>query len=107
MPHAMVARREAALPMDAATYQGNELELLAEMPNYYDWVMEGFVPHVRGHVVEYGAGVGAISKRLLPHADRLILVEPAATLVTALQGRFALASNVSVVQASLEAHAVG
>ena len=38
--------------MDAVTYAGNDLEVLADMPNYYSWIMEAFAPHVRGRVIE-------------------------------------------------------
>jgi len=50
-----------------------DLEVLADMPNYYDWIMESFAPYVRGRVIEYGAGAGTVSARLATLADHLLL----------------------------------
>ena len=80
------------------------LETLAEMPNYYDWIMETFAPFVRGHVIEYGAGIGVISQRLAPLADRLSLVEPSAAFVQALQAKFRDTPKIELIAASLEDH---
>jgi len=82
-----------------------ELEILANMPNYYGWIMETFLPHVRGHVIEYGAGTGTISQRLAPLADRLTLVEPSVNLFAPLRARFRAEPKVKVVCMSLEMHA--
>ncbi len=82
-----------------------ELEVLARMPNYYDWIMETFVPFVRGHVVEYGAGMGTISQQLAPLAERLTLVEPSTNLVGILRGKFRDDPKVEVDVDSLEEHA--
>ena len=90
--------------MDAVTYAGNDLEVLADMPNYYSWIMESFGPHVRGQVVEYGAGVGTISARLTPLAGTLTIVEPSPNLAARLRDRFAASPNVRIVPASLETH---
>ena len=90
--------------MDAVTYDGSDLEVLADMPNYYSWIMETFTPHVRGHVVEYGAGVGTISARLAPLAQTLTLVEPSPNLVPRLAARFADTAQVTVTPESLETH---
>ncbi len=90
--------------MDAVTYVGNDLEVLADMPNYYSWIMEAFAPHVRGRVIEYGAGVGTISQRLAPLAETLTLVEPSPNLIDRLQARFADSAKVTVTADSLEAH---
>ena len=90
--------------MDAVTYVGNDLEVLADMPNYYSWIMEAFAPHVRGRVIEYGAGVGTISQRLAPLAETLTLVEPSPNLIDRLQARFADSAKVTVTADSLEVH---
>ena len=89
----------------ADLYAGDDLETLADMPNYHGWMMDAFAPFVRGHVVEYGAGIGTISALLLPHAERMTLVEPSANLVRALERRFSDTPRVSVVGSMLEAHA--
>jgi SAM-dependent methyltransferase len=83
-----------------------ELDVLAKMPNYYDWVMGTFAPFVRGHVVEYGAGTGTISQRLVPLADRLTVVEPSTSLAAVLRSKFRDDPKVEVVSESLDQHAV-
>lgn len=92
--------------MSAGTvsYEGSDLEVLADMPNYYSWIMETFGPHVRGDVVEYGAGIGTVSQRLAPLATTLTLVEPSANLIPSLVERFNPAGHVKVVNALLEDH---
>jgi SAM-dependent methyltransferase len=80
------------------------LEVLADMPNYYDWIMETFAPFVRGHVIEYGAGLGIISQRLEPLAEKLSLVEPSAVFVQALRGKFRDETKIELISESLEDH---
>jgi SAM-dependent methyltransferase len=90
--------------MATVTYEGRDLEVLADMPNYYAWIMDYFGPLVRGRVVEYGAGRGTVSERLLPLADMLTLVEPSPNLAEHLQERFAGQQAVTVQSAMLEQH---
>ncbi|MBF0308045.1 MAG: class I SAM-dependent methyltransferase [Magnetococcales bacterium] len=71
------------------SYDGDDLEVLSELPNYQQWILDSFRPHLRGCCWEIGAGLGAISALLLPHVERLHLVEPAPNLHRALQRRFA------------------
>jgi SAM-dependent methyltransferase len=86
-------------------YEGHDLDVLSNMPNYYAWIMASLAPLVRGHVLEYGAGIGTVSDLLLPLADRLTLVEPSASLVPALRTHFASNAKVQVSGEMLEAHA--
>jgi SAM-dependent methyltransferase len=86
-------------------YEGRDLEILADMPNYYDWIMETFSPFVRGRVIEYGAGAGTVSARLAPLADELTLVELSTNLIEPLRARFSHDTRVSVISESLEEHA--
>jgi len=67
--------------------------------------METFTPFVRGHFVEYGAGVGAISQRLEPLAEKLTLVEPETKFVPQLRSKFRGKLKVEVAVESLEQHA--
>jgi SAM-dependent methyltransferase len=90
--------------MTEITYEGNDLEVLADMPNYYSWIMETFAPCVSGHVVEYGAGAGTVSERLAPLASELTLVEPSINLVSLLRARFAGDLRTKVVPEGLESH---
>jgi len=90
--------------MTTTSYEGRDLEVLADMPNYYSWIMSWFAPYVRGRVVEYGAGAGTVSKLLRPLADRLTLVEPSANLLPVLQARFPRDPGVEIGRAMLEEH---
>lgn len=85
-------------------YEGKDLEVLADVPNYYDWIMETFCSHVRGWVIEYGAGAGTVSKLLSPFADRLTLVEPSNNLSELLQAQFGENSRTEVATETLEQH---
>jgi len=93
--------------MSAAAYKGRDLEVLADMPNYYAWIMKSFAPFVSGHVIEYGAGAGTVSVRLAALARRLTLVEPSSNLVQGMRSRFDAASNIEIVESTLQAHARG
>jgi SAM-dependent methyltransferase len=86
----------------AHVYEGADLDVLGLMHRYYEWIVRFFRPYLRGHIVEYGAGAGSISKRLLPFAERLELVEPAANLAERLRARFAGDPRVTVHPALLE-----
>ena len=93
--------------MSEADYAGDDLEILAGMTNYYAWIMQTFAPHVSGKVVEYGAGSGNVSERLLPLAGHLTLVEPSSFLIDPLRSRFAASAHVAVAGATLEEHVAG
>ena len=88
------------------TYEGRDLEALADMPNYYSWIMSWFSPYVRGRVVEYGAGTGTFSQHLRPLAQRLTLIEPSANLHTALQAKFIDDPSVEISAMTFEEHVV-
>jgi SAM-dependent methyltransferase len=91
--------------MTEINYEGRDLEVLGEMPNYYAWIMETFAPHVRGHVIEYGAGVGTVSALLAPLSHRLTLVEPSPNLIEPLRRRFAGDTRVEIGGETIESHA--
>ena len=90
--------------MADASYEGRDLEALADMPNYYSWIMSCFSDHVRGRVVEYGAGTGTFSQYLRPKAESLSLIEPSTNLHPALRERFRGDPAVGVVAMTLEEH---
>jgi SAM-dependent methyltransferase len=92
--------------MSEVKYEGGELEALADTPNYYAWIMDKFSDFVTGHVIEYGAGAGTISERLIPLVERLTLVEPSTNLVPKLRARFADHPKVKIIGSTLEAHIV-
>ncbi len=85
-------------------YEGRDLEALADMPNYYAWIMSWFRPYVRGRVVEYGAGTGTFSRYLRPLAQSLTLVEPSINLHAALRERFVDDASVEIRAMTLEEH---
>ncbi|MBX9908428.1 MAG: class I SAM-dependent methyltransferase [Beijerinckiaceae bacterium] len=85
-------------------YEGHDLDVLSDMPNYYNWIMASFSPHIRGEVIEYGAGSGTVSARLEPLAEKLTLVEPSPNLAGVLRSRFAGNGKVAVVSALIEQH---
>lgn len=92
--------------MDGVTvYDGHDLEALSDLPRYQDWILSRFAPHLRGEVIEYGAGIGNIARMVRPQVDRLTLVEPAQNLLPKLRQRFADDPGVTVAGACIEDHA--
>ena len=83
-------------------FLARELEIIAEMPRYYDWIIDTIRPHVGGRVVEIGAGIGSLSERLLPLVDDLILVEPSAYFSSVLHQRFGGRDDVFIHNSSVE-----
>ncbi len=82
-------------------YEGRDLEALSDMPRYYQWITAHFSPYLRGDVVEIGAGIGTISKLLLPAVASLDLVEPSANLVGRLNDTFNAEPRIRIFGASL------
>jgi len=75
--------------MDASFYEGHDLEALAEIPNYYQWILENFRDHLKGKVVEVGAGLGHAAALYADAVEQLLLLEPAENLYQSLANRFA------------------
>ncbi len=90
---------------DTVDYPGEDLNVLSASKNYYRWIVDLMEPYVSGHTVEYGAGIGTMSERLLPHVHRLTLVEPATHLARRLEQSFAGNDCVAVLNNTLERHA--
>lgn len=63
-------------------YSGTELASMVEARNYYRWLLGCFQPHLKGKVIEIGAGIGTFSRLILklPDVQQLVAVEPAANL---------------------------
>ena len=83
-------------------FLARELEIIAEMPRYYDWITDKIRPHVGGQVVEIGAGIGSLSERLLPLSDDLCLVEPSTYFTSVLHQRFGGRDDVFIHNSSVE-----
>jgi SAM-dependent methyltransferase len=91
-------RQDARSPhKSVTTYDGKDLEVLADMPNYHSWIMSWFGPYIRGQFLEYGAGTGTFSQFLRPLAQSLTLIEPS---VPVLRKR----SSVAIAATTLEEH---
>ena len=90
--------------VDEFVYAGRDLEVLADMPRYYDWITDILGPYARGDAVEYGAGLGAISSRLVERVDTYVLAEPSKPLAKLLSERFSSQSKVTVVPHPMEVH---
>jgi SAM-dependent methyltransferase len=76
---------------------GPELDAMRHAENYHRWILDRFRPHVRGAVLEVGAGIGNFSAHLAREAhDRLILLEPAPALVERLRERFTAFPSVEI-----------
>ena len=86
----------------AAEYQGDDLESLAVLRRYREWIVDYFDPFLSGAAVEFGAGVGSISELLVPRVESLDLVEPSPNLVGQLTDRFSGSDNMSIHGDSLE-----
>lgn len=83
-------------------YAGHDLEVMADLPNYYDWIIEQFQPYFKGRTMEIGTGIGTISKLILDYTDELILVEPSAHLTENLPPSIYNSPKVSIYNQTLE-----
>jgi SAM-dependent methyltransferase len=92
--------------MNAFSYEGKDLAVLADMPNYYAWIMSILSQYIQGRVIEYGSGTGTFTERLLPYATSLIAVEPSSNLLPALRARFNSSMAVEIFNEPLESHVV-
>jgi len=87
---------------DVTHYEAQDLEALGDLVNYQAWIMRWIGPHLRGRVIEVGAGTGAISAHYVDLVGEAVLVEPAANLAARLRARFADRPHVTVHEGPLE-----
>jgi SAM-dependent methyltransferase len=85
-----------------ACYEGHDLEALADLPHYVNWILQGFAAHLHGRVLEVGAGTGNFSIRYVDTVAEAVLLEPAQNLHPLLAARFADRSHVRVECGLLE-----
>jgi len=83
-------------------YEGHDLKILADLPNYYGWIIEAFRPYLKDRTMEIGTGIGTISKLILDDAEELILVEPSAHLTEYLPPSIADNDKVFIYNETLE-----
>jgi SAM-dependent methyltransferase len=68
-----------------ARYEGHDLEALADIPNYQQWIADSFLPRVHGRVLEVGAGIGSVARRYAHAASEAVLLEPMENLIARLR----------------------
>jgi glycosyltransferase involved in cell wall biosynthesis len=78
------------------------LENLDHATNYIDWVAGHFAPHVRGRVLEVGAGHGTFSPLLAERATELVITDPSERAAEILRSRFGDRDDVVVATEDLE-----
>ena len=66
-------------------YAANDLETIEEARRYGDHVFELFRPFIGRRVLEVGAGIGTMSRKLVRSADLVIGIEPNANCVSRLE----------------------
>lgn len=91
-----------SMTSSAQVYPGQDLEALADIPNYQNWILQHFAPYLRGRVLEIGAGTGNFSQLYLPDVREAVLLEPAQNLTARLRERAHGAGHASVVPLQLE-----
>ncbi len=84
------------------SYEGQDLEALADIPNYQRWVLDTFPEPPRGRVLEIGAGIGNLARHYVDRVDATVLLEPALNLRERLEAAFKDRPHVRVVSALLE-----
>lgn len=69
-------------------------------PNYLQWIADLVAPHLGDHVLEVGAGIGAVTERVAP-GRRVVACDLSDFCVARLRERFAGSPSVDVLQADL------
>jgi SAM-dependent methyltransferase len=80
-----------------------DIERLGTATRFFDWVLDEFDPYLRGNVLEVGAGLGVITRRLVERYPDLTLValEPADNVFGDLRSYAALTPQVTAEQTTL------
>lgn len=89
-------------PPDTTHYDGQDLEALGDLKRYQSWILRWIRPHLRGRVLEVGAGTGAIAQHYVDLVGEAVLLEPAANLAGQLRARFGDRAHVTVHEGTLE-----
>lgn len=87
---------------DPQPYTGHDLEALADMPNYYGWIVDIFRPWLHGHTMEIGTGIGTVAQQILNDVECLDLVEPSDNLKKFLPANLVNDERVSIFTQTLE-----
>jgi SAM-dependent methyltransferase len=80
-----------------------DLERLGTAKRFFDWVLDEFDPYLRGRVLEVGAGLGTITRKLVERYPDVTIValEPAENVFTDLQSYAALTPRVAAHRLTL------
>jgi 2-polyprenyl-3-methyl-5-hydroxy-6-metoxy-1,4-benzoquinol methylase len=80
-----------------------DLERLGTAKHFFDWVLDEFDPYLRGRVLEVGAGLGTITRKLVERYPELSIValEPAENVFADLASYAALAPLVTARRETL------
>jgi len=85
------------------SYEGGDLEALATLRRYREWILSHLKPFLAGDAVEIGAGIGNMADHLYPHVSTLNLIEPSPNLIGPLRTKFASKKNVQITPETFEA----
>ena len=76
----------------------DELARLSESENFISWIFDELEPNVGERVLEVGAGLGAITRRLLDSGRSVTALEPAANIAPVLRSRMRGEANLEIIQ---------
>lgn len=81
-----------------------DIERLGTAKYFFDWVLDEFDPYLRGRVLEVGAGLGTITRKLVERYPQtsIVAIEPAANMFTDLRAYAALTPQVEAYKQTLE-----
>ena len=103
-PAARYVHPKAAALLDREGDHDADLDVTSESaPNYLSWIAALCRPHLGHHVLEVGAGLGAITARY-EQGRNVVANDLSATCVRALRQRFADSPNISVDDSDLRAY---
>lgn len=83
-----------------------DLERLGTAKNFFDWVLKEFHPHIHGLVLEVGAGLGTITRKLVERYPdvNIVALEPADNMFSDLEAFAALNPRVTAHRETLSDH---
>jgi SAM-dependent methyltransferase len=96
------AKDRAASFDEADVELAETLHSLDGAENYTDWLLEMFSPHLKGEIVEVGAGHGTLTERLAQYGP-VTAVEPSDRAAEHLRARFHAVPGVTVVHGDHQA----
>ena len=85
-----------------AAYDKRTLEVGQVLPRYNAWHTGELAPHISGHVIEVGAGLGTIAATYVDRVASAVLLEPAPNLYEELDGALGGHPHVTTLCAYLD-----